>query len=187
MYAIVEVGSRQYRVSPGEKFLVEKLAHPAGSSIELPVLLLSDESGVTVGTPHVEGKTLTVKVMGEVKGEKLIAFKYTPKKRYRRKTGHRQTYTLLQVPPEKSADVPQVEAASLTQPTEVAQPIVEPAAASVAEVDSVKATSTDEVSVGTTPNADNLATSAPAADASAAELPAPSDPTVKTNDTPGDN
>ena len=186
MYAIVEVGSRQYRVSPGEKFLVEKLAHPAGSSIELPVLLLSDDSGVTVGTPHVEGKTLTVQVMGEVKGEKLIAFKYTPKKRYRRKTGHRQTYTLLQVPPEKGAEVPQAEAASLTQPVEAAQSTVEPAAASVAEVDSVKATSTDEVTASSTPNADNSAPSAPAADTAAAELPAPSDPTAKASDTPGD-
>ena len=97
MYAIVEVGGRQYRVSPGEKFLVERLAHAAGSSVELPVMLLSDETGVAVGKPYVEGKTLTANVLGEMKGEKLIAFKYTPKKRYRRKTGHRQTYTILQI------------------------------------------------------------------------------------------
>jgi large subunit ribosomal protein L21 len=97
MYAIVEVGGRQYRVAPGEKLLVERLAQPAGSSVELPVLLLSDETGVSVGQPFVAGKTLTAKVLGEEKGKKLIAFKYTPKKRYRKKTGHRQTYTLLQI------------------------------------------------------------------------------------------
>jgi large subunit ribosomal protein L21 len=97
MYAIVEVGGRQYRVSPGEKFLVERLAQAAGSSVELPVMLLSDETGVAVGKPYVEGKTLTASVLGEMKGEKLIAFKYQSKKRYRRKTGHRQTYTILQI------------------------------------------------------------------------------------------
>jgi large subunit ribosomal protein L21 len=97
MYAIVEVGGRQYRVSPGERFLVERLAQPAGSSVELPVLLLADEGGVSVGKPFVEGKTVTAQVMGETKGEKLVVFKYTPKKRYRKKTGHRQTYTILKV------------------------------------------------------------------------------------------
>jgi large subunit ribosomal protein L21 len=97
MYAVVEVGGRQYRVSPGERFLVEKLAQPAGASVELPVLLLSDENGVSVGKPFVEGRTLTAHVLGETKGEKLTVFKYTPKKRYRKKTGHRQTYTLLQI------------------------------------------------------------------------------------------
>ena len=105
MYAIVEVGGRQYRVSPGDKFLVEKLAHTAGSTVELPALLVSDETGVTVGKPFVEGKTLSATVVGDVKGEKLIAFKYQPKKRYRKKTGHRQTYTVLKVAGEVVAPV----------------------------------------------------------------------------------
>lgn len=97
MYAVIQVGGRQYRVAPGEKVLVERLAQPAGSTIELPVLLLSDEAGVSVGKPFVEGKTITAQVLGEEKGEKLIAFKYTPKKRYRKKTGHRQKYTVLRI------------------------------------------------------------------------------------------
>jgi large subunit ribosomal protein L21 len=97
MYAIVEVGGRQYRVSPGDRVLVERLAQPAGNSVELPVLLLSDDNGVSIGKPYVEGKTVTAKVLGEEKGKKLIIFKYTPKKRYRVKTGHRQKYTLLQI------------------------------------------------------------------------------------------
>lgn len=95
MYAIVEVGGRQYRVSPGEQVLVERLAQPAGSLVELPVLLLSDETGVSIGKPIVEGTTITAKVLAETKGKKLTVFKYTPKKRYRVKTGHRQKYTLL--------------------------------------------------------------------------------------------
>ena len=102
MYAIVEVGGRQYRVAPGEKFLVEKLAQPAGSAVELPVLLLSDETGVSVGKPYVEGRKLTANVLGETKGEKLIAFKYVSKKRYRNKIGHRQMYTILQIADESS-------------------------------------------------------------------------------------
>jgi large subunit ribosomal protein L21 len=133
MYAIVECGGRQYRVSPGEKFMVERLAQPAGSAVELPVLLLSDDAGVTVGKPLVEGKTLKVNVLGEVKGEKLIAFKYTPKKRYRRKTGHRQTYTLLQVAVETAPAAAQVktaqtEPAPLAMPAEVEVVPTEPAA-----------------------------------------------------------
>jgi large subunit ribosomal protein L21 len=116
MYAIVEVGGRQYRVSPGEKFLVERLAQAAGSSVELPVMLLSDETGVAVGKPYVEGKTLTASVLGEMKGEKLIAFKYQSKKRYRRKTGHRQTYTILQIA-NGAAPVPAAEeTAAQTEP-----------------------------------------------------------------------
>ena len=114
MYAIVEVGGRQYRVSPGERMYVERLAQPAGSSVELPVLLLSDDSGISVGKPYVEGKTITAQVMGEAKGEKLIIFKYTPKKRYRKKTGHRQTYTILKIADSAAA----VEVSAASEPAE---------------------------------------------------------------------
>ena len=119
MYAIVEVGGRQYRVAPGDTFLVEKLAQPAGSTVELPVLLLSDEAGVSVGKPFVAGKTLAANVLGERKGEKLIAFKYTPKKRYRRKTGHRQTYTLLQIVDDSTPAPAEATPVAQTQPAEV--------------------------------------------------------------------
>lgn len=97
MYAVVEVGGRQYRVSPGDEIYVEKLEAEAGSELKLPVLLLSDEAGVQVGKPHVGGREIAAQVIGEEKGDKLIVFKYKPKKRYRRKTGHRQTYTKLKI------------------------------------------------------------------------------------------
>lgn len=97
MYAVVEVGGRQYRVAPGDEIYVEKLEAEAGSELKLPVLLLSDDDGVTVGKPHVDGRELSATVVGDEKGDKLTIFKYTPKKRYRKKTGHRQTYTKLKI------------------------------------------------------------------------------------------
>ncbi len=97
MYAVVEVGGRQYRVSPGDEIYVEKLKAEAGSEIKLPVLLVSDDAGVTVGTPHVAGRDVAAQIVGDVKGEKLTVFKYHPKKRYRKKTGHRQGYTKLKI------------------------------------------------------------------------------------------
>jgi len=98
MYAVVEVGGRQYRVAPNDEIIVEKLKAEAGSDIKLPALLVSDDSGkVTVGKPHVTGLEVAAHVVGDEKGEKLIVFKYHPKKRYRKKTGHRQHYTKLKI------------------------------------------------------------------------------------------
>ncbi len=97
MYAVVVVGGRQYRVSPGDELFVEKLEAEAGSELKLPVLLLSDDSGVTVGKPLVADREITAQVVGDQKGEKLVIFKYHPKKRYRKKTGHRQNYTKLKI------------------------------------------------------------------------------------------
>ncbi|MCS7056193.1 MAG: 50S ribosomal protein L21 [Thermoflexales bacterium] len=97
MYAVIEVGGRQYRVSPGDEIYVEKLEAEAGSELKLPTLLVSDEAGVQVGKPHVNGREISAQVLGQEKGDKLIVFKYKPKKRYRKKAGHRQTYTKLKI------------------------------------------------------------------------------------------
>lgn len=97
MYAVVEIGGRQYRVSPGDEIYVEKLEAEAGSEVKLPVLLVSDNDGVTVGKPHVSGREISAQVVDDEKGDKLVVFKYKPKKRYRKKTGHRQTYTKLKI------------------------------------------------------------------------------------------
>ncbi len=97
MYAVVEIGGRQYRVSPGDEIYVEKLEAEAGSELKLPALLVSDDNGVTIGKPHVSGREIAAQVVGDEKGDKLVVFKYKPKKRYRRKTGHRQTYTRLKI------------------------------------------------------------------------------------------
>jgi large subunit ribosomal protein L21 len=98
MYAVVQLAGRQYRVSPGDEIFVEKLEAEAGSEMKLPIMLLSDDSGaVTVGKPIVEGRQITAQVIGDQKGEKLVIFKYHPKKRYRKKTGHRQNYTKIRI------------------------------------------------------------------------------------------
>lgn len=96
-YAIVESGGKQYKAVPGSVIEVDRLDVEAGESVELDVLLLSDEDEVVVGTPLVSGKKIKASVLGEVKGPKIIVFKYKPKQRYRRKQGHRQRYTRLQI------------------------------------------------------------------------------------------
>ena len=98
MYAIVASGGRQYRVEPGQRLRVEKLPAEAGSEIELgQVLLIGDGDQITVGQPTVSGARVTADVLGEVKGKKIIVFKYKNKVRYRRKTGHRQRYLQLRI------------------------------------------------------------------------------------------
>lgn len=97
MYAVVEISGRQYRVSPGDEILVEKLDKAQGDSFDVPVLLISDDSGVRVGSPHVADAKVSAQVLGKSKGEKLTIFKYHPKKRYRVKKGHRQTYSRVKI------------------------------------------------------------------------------------------
>ncbi len=98
MYAIVATGGKQYRVEPGQRLEIEKLNAEAGSQVDLgEVLLVADGENVTVGQPTVAGARVVADVLGEIKGKKIIVFKYKNKVRYRRKTGHRQRYTRLAV------------------------------------------------------------------------------------------
>ncbi|MEA1958876.1 MAG: 50S ribosomal protein L21 [Chloroflexota bacterium] len=97
-YAIVETGGKQYRVAPGDVISVERLAVEEGSVVELDrVLLVSEGKKVKVGTPTVEGARVTADVVGEAKDKKIVVFKYKPKVRYRRKKGHRQIHTQLEI------------------------------------------------------------------------------------------
>jgi len=96
IYAIIETGGKQYRVNPGQTIDVERLDVAEGDTVELDrVLLIADGDRVVVGTPTVEGAKVVATSQGEGKGEKVIVFKYKPKVRYRKKTGHRQRYTRL--------------------------------------------------------------------------------------------
>jgi large subunit ribosomal protein L21 len=98
MYAVVETGGKQYKVSAGETIEVEKLPFEVGEKVELDqVLLVSAEDEVQVGNPTVEGAKVMATVAGQGKGRKVIVFKYKPRNRYRRKAGHRQAYTRLQI------------------------------------------------------------------------------------------
>ncbi|HEY76063.1 MAG TPA: 50S ribosomal protein L21 [Thermoflexia bacterium] len=98
MYAVVRSGGRQYRVEEGDQFLVEKLPVEVGQQIELDeVLLVANGDDVKIGTPLVKGAKVRVTVLAQEKGPKIRIFKYRPKQRYRRRMGHRQTYTRLRV------------------------------------------------------------------------------------------
>ena len=97
-YAVIETGGKQYRVSVGDRLTVERLATDAGSEITFErVLLVGGDGSTRVGTPVVDGATVTATVDDHHRGEKIIVFKYKPKKRYRRKMGHRQELTRLTI------------------------------------------------------------------------------------------
>jgi large subunit ribosomal protein L21 len=97
-YAIVETGGKQYKVAPGQKIDVDRLAVAAGEDIELSrVLLIADGEDTLVGSPTIEGAKVVATCLSEGKSDKVIVFKYKPKVRYRRKKGHRQIYSLLEI------------------------------------------------------------------------------------------
>ena len=98
MYAIVESGGRQYRAEEGHSFSVEKLPYEVGEQIELnSVLLLANGDNITIGQPTVAGASVKATVVDQYRGKKIFVFKYKPKKRYRRRQGHRQSYTRLRI------------------------------------------------------------------------------------------
>ena len=99
MFAVIETGGKQYKVSPGQTVEVELLPLTPGSAVELDrVLLIGTDGGdVHVGQPLVADAVVKATVARQGRGEKIIVFKYKSKKRYRRKTGHRQNYTYLTI------------------------------------------------------------------------------------------
>lgn len=98
MYVIVECGGRQYRAEEGHSFVVEKLPYEVGNTVTLEkVLLVADGDNVSVGQPAVNGAAVKATVVEQFRGQKIFVWKYRPKKRYRRRQGHRQSYTRLRV------------------------------------------------------------------------------------------
>jgi len=97
-YAVIKTGGKQYSVSAGQVLEVEKLDVEPGSEIELTdVLMVSDDGSVKTGKPTVEGARVVARVLAQDRARKIVVFKYKPKKRYRRKTGHRQSITRLAI------------------------------------------------------------------------------------------
>lgn len=97
-FAVVETGGKQYRVSAGAKLKVEKLDVKAGDTVVFDTVLLTSIGDVVkVGTPYVKGATLEAKVLGDGRGKKAIIFKYHSKTRARKKKGHRQEHTELEI------------------------------------------------------------------------------------------
>lgn len=97
-FAVVKTGGKQYRVEPGQTIEVEKLSIEEGQPVELTdVLLVSDENGLRQGQPLVAGAKVVGRVVKQARGRKIIVFKYKPKVRYRKKTGHRQSITRIAI------------------------------------------------------------------------------------------
>jgi large subunit ribosomal protein L21 len=97
-YAIVEDGGKQYKAVEGGTIEVDRFDAEVGEQLDLErVLLLADGENISIGTPLVSGVKVQATVVSQVKGPKIVVFRYKPKKRIRTKTGHRQKYTRLQI------------------------------------------------------------------------------------------
>ncbi|NLE69785.1 MAG: 50S ribosomal protein L21 [Clostridiales bacterium] len=96
MYAIIATGGKQYRVSEGDTIYIEKLDAKENSLVSFPVLMLSGEK-VIAGNPEVAGASVTGKVVRHGRGQKIIVYKFKAKKNYRRKQGHRQPFTQVEI------------------------------------------------------------------------------------------
>ena len=97
MYAIIATGGNQYRVSEGDVIYIEKIDAQVDSTVSFDVLLMGNDGDVKIGTPVVEGVKVEGKVVGQIRGEKIVVYKYKSKKNYRRKQGHRQPYTKVEI------------------------------------------------------------------------------------------
>ena len=97
-YAIVEDGGKQYRAVEGAMIDVDRFSAEEGEQIDLErVLLVADDEEVMIGTPFVAGAKVQATVVSQIKGPKVVIFKYKPKQRYRIKKGHRQQYTRVKI------------------------------------------------------------------------------------------
>jgi large subunit ribosomal protein L21 len=96
MYAIVEIAGQQFKVSKDQKVYVHRLASEEGSKVSFDKILLLDDNGsVTLGAPAVEGASVEAKVLQHLKGDKVIVFKKKRRKGYKKKNGHRQSFTQI--------------------------------------------------------------------------------------------
>jgi large subunit ribosomal protein L21 len=97
MYAVFKTGGKQYRVAAGDKLRVEKLPGNVGDAIAFPDVLLVADDAVKIGRPLVSGAKVEAKIVGQGLGPKVIIFKFRRRKNYRRKRGHRQPFTALEI------------------------------------------------------------------------------------------
>ena len=97
MYALVEYKGKQYKAEKGALLKVDLIDAEPGSSINIDTVLLISDSSIKVGNPYVEGAKVSATVESHEKDDKIIVFKYKPKKDYRRKQGHRQNYSIIRI------------------------------------------------------------------------------------------
>ncbi len=97
MFAVVQTGGKQYNVTENDVLRVEKLEKQVGEKVNLDVLLVSDGKKTVAGTPIVKGAEVVAEVVAHGKGDKIVVFKYKPKKNERTKQGHRQPWTEIKI------------------------------------------------------------------------------------------
>jgi len=98
MYAVIQTGGKQYRVSEGDVLRVEKLKAEAGDSVDLDkVLMVGEGESVNVGTPYIEGSKVTATVKSQGRGKKVKIIKFKRRKHHMKRQGHRQSYTELEI------------------------------------------------------------------------------------------
>ena len=98
MYAVIETGGKQYKVSEGDFIFVEKLEVEAGDTVKIDkVLAIANDGDINVGAPYVDGASVEASVVKNGKDKKIIVYKYKPKKGYHKKQGHRQPYTKVKI------------------------------------------------------------------------------------------
>ena len=97
MYAVIKTGGKQYRVSEGQKVLVEKLPGQNGDKVTLNEVLFVGGDSPKIGQPLLKGASVAAEIVEQGRGKKLVVFKFRRRKNYRRKTGHRQQYTELKI------------------------------------------------------------------------------------------
>ena len=97
MYAVIKTGGKQYRVTEGERLRVEKLAGGPGDTVVFDQVLMLNDGQPSIGKPIIDGAKVVAKIVAQDRSKKIIVFKFRRRKNYRRKQGHRQPYTELQI------------------------------------------------------------------------------------------
>ena len=129
MYAVVATGGKQYRVSPGDRIEVEKLAGEVGQTIALDHVMMVGGEGqaVSIGTPRLDDAWVEAQIVAQKRGKKIIIFKHKRRKGYRRKQGHRQSLTALKItgihPTAESQGEVRTELAAAPEPPQSESPV----------------------------------------------------------------
>lgn len=97
MYAVIKTGGKQYRVSEGQKLLVEKIPGQNGDKVTLDQVLFVGGDSPKIGQPLVKGASVAAEIVEQGRGKKIVVFKFRRRKNYRRKAGHRQPFTALKI------------------------------------------------------------------------------------------
>jgi large subunit ribosomal protein L21 len=97
MYAVMTTGGKQYKVAQGDRLRIEKIGAAVGETVTFDQVLLVGGEALKIGTPLVAGATVTAKVVAQAREKKIIVFKFRRRKNYRRKNGHRQPFTALEI------------------------------------------------------------------------------------------